>query len=169
MTALTAFGEHGYESTSVATIAKNAKISKGLIYHYFESKETILKGIFDMMMAEGTRIMNESVERTPKEQLRFIIEQSLLFIRTQTNVMRFMISLSVQPSAMEELKTLIETEKAKSFKQFSDIFRALGYAHPEVEAYFTGALLDGVALAYMSTNDYPLDQIANKLFQQYEL
>ena len=57
MAALQAFGEKGYASTTVSQIAKEAGISKGLIYHYFSSKEEVLKGIFDMMVQEGKALM----------------------------------------------------------------------------------------------------------------
>lgn len=43
--ALKLFAENGYHSTSISKIAKSAKISKGLIYNYFESKESLLHDI----------------------------------------------------------------------------------------------------------------------------
>ena len=39
------FANEGYSRTSIATVAKKAKVSKGLIYHYFGSKEEILEAI----------------------------------------------------------------------------------------------------------------------------
>ena len=44
-TAMKLFAENGFESISVSTIAKKSGISKGLMYNYFESKETLLKEI----------------------------------------------------------------------------------------------------------------------------
>ncbi|PLX21155.1 MAG: hypothetical protein C0599_08290 [Salinivirgaceae bacterium] len=46
--AITLFGENGFHNTSISQIAKNAGVSKGLMYNYFESKEELLKYIFDM-------------------------------------------------------------------------------------------------------------------------
>jgi AcrR family transcriptional regulator len=37
--ALTVFANNGYHSASVSMIAKEAGVSKGLMYNYFESKE----------------------------------------------------------------------------------------------------------------------------------
>lgn len=45
--ALELFAEKGYEATSVNAIAKKAAISKGLLYHYFSSKEELLKVIWN--------------------------------------------------------------------------------------------------------------------------
>ncbi|MGG7175952.1 TetR/AcrR family transcriptional regulator [Clostridium paraputrificum] len=39
--ALEEFAQHGYQAASTNTICKNAKISKGLLYHYYSSKEAL--------------------------------------------------------------------------------------------------------------------------------
>ncbi|GGH75730.1 AcrR family transcriptional regulator [Pullulanibacillus pueri] len=44
--AIKLFAEHGFHSTSVQEIAKQADMSKGSVYLYFESKEDILLNIF---------------------------------------------------------------------------------------------------------------------------
>lgn len=38
---------HGFDGTSVESITREAKISKGLFYHYFESKEELLLSFYD--------------------------------------------------------------------------------------------------------------------------
>ena len=52
--ALHVFAEQGYHSASVSSVAKAAKVSKGLMYNYFESKEEVLKTLVyemaDIMM-----------------------------------------------------------------------------------------------------------------------
>ena len=44
-TALNLFAEKGFYNTSMEKIAKQASISKGLIYNYFESKDVLLEEI----------------------------------------------------------------------------------------------------------------------------
>ena len=39
------FAHNGYHSTTISMIAKEANISKGLVYNYFKSKEEVLKTI----------------------------------------------------------------------------------------------------------------------------
>ena len=48
------FCEKGYDNTSLQDIINETKLSKGAIYHHFDSKEDILKAIFQ-------RIGNENV------------------------------------------------------------------------------------------------------------
>jgi len=39
------FAKHGYDRASMAQVAKACKVTKATLYHYFKSKETILKEI----------------------------------------------------------------------------------------------------------------------------
>ena len=169
MVALQAFGEKGYASTTVSQIAKEAGISKGLIYHYYNSKEEVLKGIFQMMVQEGETLMQGWDEKTPEDQLRQLISGSVFFMKNQTNVMRFMTSLAIQPAVIDDLEEVMESEKERMMQQYQQIFKKLGYDDPELEAYTMGAMLDGMGLGYMVVNDYPIDKLELKLLKYYGL
>ena len=41
------FNDFGYTGTSINDIAKKSKLSKGILYHYFQSKDDGLFNIFD--------------------------------------------------------------------------------------------------------------------------
>ncbi|NIS38573.1 helix-turn-helix transcriptional regulator, partial [Candidatus Saccharibacteria bacterium] len=43
--ALELFATKGFHGTSIGEIAKKAEISKGLAYHYFDSKQDILEAV----------------------------------------------------------------------------------------------------------------------------
>lgn len=169
LAALKSFSERGYASTSVSAIAKEAGVSKGLIYHYFDSKEEVLKGIFSMMLKEGDRIMHGWEGKSAKEKLRYSITESVEFIKHQTQVMRFMLSLALQPAVIKDLEELMEREKQRSMEKYKDIFRELDYEDPELEAYYTGALLDGATFGYVAVKDYPLEKLEQKLLKHYNL
>jgi AcrR family transcriptional regulator len=51
-TALQLFAEDGYATTSIDKIAKQAGISKGLMYNYFKSKEDLLQTIMNNLVTE---------------------------------------------------------------------------------------------------------------------
>jgi TetR/AcrR family fatty acid metabolism transcriptional regulator len=44
--AIRVFAEHGYHGSRVGDIAEDAGVAHGLLYHYFASKEDVLKTIF---------------------------------------------------------------------------------------------------------------------------
>jgi AcrR family transcriptional regulator len=62
-TALRLFAQHGYESTSVSMIAKEAGISKGLMYNYFESKNALLKLVMEEGMKGFMEVLNIQNEK----------------------------------------------------------------------------------------------------------
>ena len=44
--AITVFAHHGYHTSRVADVAREAGVAYGLVYHYFGSKEDLLETIF---------------------------------------------------------------------------------------------------------------------------
>ena len=50
------FSEKGYDDTSLQDIINETKLSKGAIYHHFDSKEDILKAIFHRLGNENAEI-----------------------------------------------------------------------------------------------------------------
>ena len=44
------FGKHEFEKVSTNTIVKNAVISKGLLFHYFENKKSLVEYLEDYVL-----------------------------------------------------------------------------------------------------------------------
>jgi AcrR family transcriptional regulator len=62
--------EHGFHGTSVSMIVKASKVSTGIVYHYFESKDEIiaalyweLKGAFGKYLLQDVKVEDEWQER----------------------------------------------------------------------------------------------------------
>jgi AcrR family transcriptional regulator len=58
--ALELFARHGFEQTSVRMIARQAGVSLGLLYNYFESKEALLVTIFERGMQDVLKSFQEA-------------------------------------------------------------------------------------------------------------
>lgn len=58
------FIEHGYENTSMQAIAGHCKLTKGALYHHFESKEAILEA----MCARHYRYVAEAMRAVMQDQ-----------------------------------------------------------------------------------------------------
>src|SRR2546423_1816435 len=50
-TALRLFREHGYDRTTMRAIAREAGVSVGNAYYYFDSKEHLVQGFYDRVQA----------------------------------------------------------------------------------------------------------------------
>jgi len=166
--AFSLFARKGFANTSVSAIAEDAGISKGLIYHYFQSKNEILKAIFDDLASIGEQAMDFPKDASPAECLEQILEMTFGFIREERETMRLLISLALQPDVMEEMKPSIREYNASQIETITDILSELGHENAKLEAFYLGAKLDGIALGYMTLDDqYPLTAIKQKILEEY--
>ena len=80
-TASQLFIHNGYEKTSIQNIAQTASISKGAIYHHFQSKDEIffavLKQRYQLMEKELLDWLESTSHLTGREQLKEIFQFSL--------------------------------------------------------------------------------------------
>jgi AcrR family transcriptional regulator len=63
------FGEHGYGELSMARIAREAGISKALLYHYFPSKQALFAAALTQAATELRALTEPDASRSPAEQL----------------------------------------------------------------------------------------------------
>lgn len=75
------FLEKGFDKTSMQDIATTAGISKGAIYHHFQSKDEIIKAVTEKqtqtVKAAMEHLMSQTGSLSGKEQLQFILEKNL--------------------------------------------------------------------------------------------
>jgi len=65
--ALKSFSENGYKKSSTDTIVKDAGISKGLLFHYFISKQGLYDFVFDYSIKYMTLELTQSVKRNEND------------------------------------------------------------------------------------------------------
>jgi AcrR family transcriptional regulator len=86
--AITVFSTKGYSRTTNSDIAREAGITPGLIYYYFESKEDLLKAIAETR--SPLRLLRslpaEAWETPPEQLLLILIPQVLEIVESDTNV-----------------------------------------------------------------------------------
>lgn len=162
------FANEGYSKTSIAAVAQKAGISKGLIYHYFESKEAILEAIFDQLVALGDQMMDFPEKFGPADKIKQTLEQTFEFIKKETGMGRLMVSLALQPGVFDSLKPKLDKVQERQIAMFKEILWDLDYTEPELEAYKLGAMMDGILMGYIAMgDDYPLEQLKAKILEEY--
>ena len=162
------FANEGYAKTSIASVAKSADVSKGLIYHYFSSKQEILEAIFDQLVQLGDQMIRFPEGFTAKDKIRQIIEQTFAFFEHQSGVGKLMLSLAMQRDAFDTLKPKLDFIQNEQMKMFSGVMEELGFEQPLLQAYELGALMDGILLGRVSLgDDYPIAELKQKLLKQY--
>lgn len=168
-TAFELMAQDGYAQTSISKIAKKAGISKGLTYHYFESKEALLKEIYHHFKAESFVQVEWPIDERPSERLKKLVDVAFYYLEHKTNIRKFSIALSLQSGVEEELKKSL----ANALKEWEDvavgIFKSLGYYDPINEAVYLATLLDGIAFRYITSARFPLEEMKNLVYRNYKL
>lgn len=167
--ALKLFAKEGYHTTSISMISKEAKISKGLIYNYYESKEVLLK---DVILSGMKKIM-ESAD--PDNDGIMTVDEMIRMIeiskRSLVNERRFWIlyfSILPQPRVLAIVKDEVMEMYENLISMFTAYFREAGYKDPETEAFLLGSILDGVFFHYILNPDrYPMDKVLNRITKIY--
>lgn len=164
------FGTKGYESTTISDIVKSAGISKGLIYHYFESKEDILKNLIDELMSRGDESMGSLFLGDAKDSLRKIFELFFKEMRENYNMWALILKLTVQVNHFQFIHDLAR-QKMQAYVQIMEgLFKELGYKNPNLEARLLGALFDGIGMQYYVLNEPSyLDEMEKILYNKYDL
>ena len=168
-TATTLFAELGFEKTSMALICTEAKVSKGLVYHHFKSKASILIEIF----ASSTKKMLElsSIQYStmkPKEELNELINNIFYQLENNKLFFQFNLSLMFQPSTRTLLSDEIEKRAAILFKSVKRIFDKIDLEKSEILTYTFIAEIDGIALNYLSVfKNYPLAKMKEEVINKY--
>lgn len=172
---LSIFVSKGYHQATMAEIAREAGISKGLIYNYYASKEDLLNKIIDDVFDQTTPLMDYELKgKTPQERLKQIIEDYFQLIESNPAFWRLLVSLSLQPDIMHK----ITTSKLATFKSIIvkayEVFRQMGSDDPMRDYILFDSHIDGLALKYVFLPDvsdiidtFPWEAMKKKLIETY--
>ncbi|GAB2548077.1 TetR/AcrR family transcriptional regulator [Gracilibacillus alcaliphilus] len=170
--AMDLFITQGYHSTSISSIAKQADVSKGLLYNYFKGKEELLATMVDRRVGEIVDVMNQAQTlETPIEQLKHIIEGAIDNVYKNPEVFRFYLHLQTQPEADHELiqysRLLIE-ENARQFEFQCEIFEKLGVKEARKRSLYFSSTLQGIMLMISTyPQQFPIEEIKQQIMQEF--
>jgi AcrR family transcriptional regulator len=171
-TALSLFCEKGYHSTSIEDIARQAEISKGLLYHYFKSKEEVLAALVEIRIDDMLVVMNAAkTKATPTQQIQHIAEGALEDVRRKPEVFRFYLNLFTQPRldpVVAKYTQKLMDEQAQQFKVQTELFEALGTENPRRRSLYFSSTLQGIMLMYSTyPKNFPLDAVKAQVIAEF--
>lgn len=168
MAALEQFAKRGYHDASIAQIAKQAGVSKGLIYNYFDSKEDLLDSIFEHYIDAIFDVFGAFANEPPVEQLRQLIEYSFDVLKDERFHWRVFLSVMLQPEVSKRVNRISPKIIADKLQMMVKLFEAVGDPDPEQTAFSLGATLDGITLGYyMIGGIYPIEKMKDRILQDY--
>jgi AcrR family transcriptional regulator len=156
-TALRLFAENGYVSTSIERIAKQAGISKGLMYNYFKSKEALLQTIMNGLIAEFMNIIDPNHDGiiTDEEAEGFIDAAFDILIHKQ-NEMKLYYQLSLQPQVIDFIYYRFNLDKAvtKQYLILQYFSRKLPFPDEKMAFLTITSYLKGLFMVYSFSSEY---------------
>ncbi|TVX93453.1 TetR/AcrR family transcriptional regulator [Paenibacillus agilis] len=170
--AMTLFVKKGYHATSVEDVAKQANISKGLLYNYYKGKEDLLAAMIQVRIEEISEVIETAAAiKTPIEQLRYIVDGALDNVYQRPEVYRFYLNLQTQPEDDRVLaiyRQQLNEESRKQFEVQCQIFEGLGVKEPRMRSLFFSSALHGTMLMMATyTKGFPVEKMKQQLMREY--
>lgn len=163
------FSVKGFHGTSISDIAKDAGISKGLVYNYFSSKQSIV----DAILREGLEEVLNLEElfkkiNDPYEKLHSFITITFSMIKENEDYWRLYFGLMLQPEVIESTTNMSSKFVNMYVAMFEKIFKQIGLKNPNAEARMFISMLDGLALQYFFVKEtFPVEKMKKFLITRY--
>ena len=169
--ALELFATKGFQSTSIANIATNAGISKGLIYNYFDSKEALIKEQIIHGFEELFSVFDPNRDGIiTGRELKILIIELFEVIKSDIQFWKLYFSMMTQPAIYSLIEGLIMKKVEPMFTMIAGYFRHEGYKNPMVEARLFAAMLDGITLNYVfDPVNFPIEHVRDRFLNLYKL
>jgi AcrR family transcriptional regulator len=153
------FAEHGYDGLSMSQLAREAQISKALLYHYFPSK----RRLFEAALEEGAEELRARTEpdpaRPPAEQLATTLDAFLQWVQERPAAYATLL----QSGAAEVREIVAEVHRTTA----SRILTGLGAdgERPATRVAVHGWLgfLDGAILDWIAHDDLTREELHGML------
>jgi AcrR family transcriptional regulator len=145
------FARHGYEELSMARIAREAGISKALLYHYFPSKQAYFAATLEQAAAELAAVTQPDPSRPPVEQLAASLEAYLGWVERHMGAYDKLIrSVGAVPEVREMVERVRDETADRILAGIAD-----GEPEPALRAAVRGWLwfMDGAVLDWLEHRD----------------
>ncbi len=152
--ALRLFGREGYHGSSMASLAKEAGISKGLIYNYFSNKEEVLVEMVSMGLRKMVEYYNIEDKDITDEIMSQVIEKNFEMIEINPEFWSIYFAVILQPGIRDKAIRLAMEQVNKYNLKFAAYFQRKGFENPMQEAVFIGSIFDGVSLNFLYNSSY---------------
>jgi AcrR family transcriptional regulator len=160
------FASRGFHETSMAEVARSAKVSKALIFWHFKTKEELFFAVLGCLLEPYViDFADEASELDEKKQILKLLEFYLLFVRDNASSIRFFVAqllhdeqmsdgLTTQVMALYEgYRTLLTDLITRAQEKRLCSSRVL----PQMATAFLLATLNGLLIGYLFLGNQGID------------
>ena len=146
------FARHAYDELTMAAIAREAGISKALLYHYFPSKEAYFVATLEEKAEELARRTAPDPSLPPLEQLSSSLDAYLGWIEENASSYDKMIRSA---GAVPEVRMMLDRVRGDTAQRIIDGLRGEEPATPVLRTAVRGWLgfMDGACLDWVKHRD----------------
>lgn len=163
--ALELFATNGFHATSISQITKQAKVSKGLVYNYFESKNDILHEIIEQGFQEISVLMTPDHEGAPSnEEFAKFIERSFYMVKNDHQHWKLFYSLMLQPTVAENFTEKYAKAAEPYFNVVFEFLTSKGSKDPEGDLMIISSMIEGALLYIVIAPEiFPMEVMKEKV------
>jgi len=156
--AIKLFSNKGYFQTSISDISKEANISKGLLYHYYSSKEEL----FEEIVIESVESILNYLPKNEKQEfsdddLAYFLNKIIIPSLDNNKAKWMLLILLLSQQKLFEL-ALKHLTKSKDYVEFENIlqkyFETKGYEKPDIEVELFTSSLMGICIQYITNPSF---------------
>jgi AcrR family transcriptional regulator len=156
------FARHAYDELSMARIAREAGISKALLYHYFPSKQAYFAATLEQAAAELAELTEPDPSKPPVEQLAGSVDAYLGWVERHADAYAKLIR---SVGAVPEVRELVERVRDATAERILAGISPGRTPAPALRAAVRGWLwfMDGAVLDWLEHRDMDRAQLTGLL------
>ncbi|HUR85258.1 MAG TPA: TetR/AcrR family transcriptional regulator [Solirubrobacteraceae bacterium] len=158
------FGEHGYDALSMSQLAREAEISKALLYHYFPSKRRLFEAALEAGALELRERTQPDPDRPPAEQLAATLDAFLSWVQERP---RAYAKLLESAGAREVRETMAQVRAETAGRILAGLGPAGGRPATRAAVFGWLAFLDGAILDWIEHGDMTREELHGMLLGSF--
>lgn len=167
--AMQLFAQKGYAHTTTRNIATAAGLSVGLMYHYFDNKESLLTAVFEFVMARIDERITAVLQTSPPGKVITNLLRAIFdLLASEPQFWALFYTLRTQPAIAAVLGDAFIERTAMLRSCFVSELALAGWPQPELEGYYLYSVIEGAIQQYLlDPANYPLAQVVEKMIAQF--
>lgn len=119
-----ALADHSLEALTIEYLSKRAGVSRGLLFHYFGSKDGFHREIVSMARESMLHVTAPKEDLPPLERLRYTLENLVRFVRDHRGT--FFSLVRGAASGSDGVKAVVEEARVVQAERVISVFLELG-------------------------------------------
>lgn len=162
------FARHGYSDTSIRLIARHAGVAMGLLYSHFDTKEALLRAVFEESIAQVHRSFDIADSAPEDGRIAALVRSSVQLVRENVDVWRLTYAARTQPTVLDALRPFIGSWSDSILEKLRVFLTSAGSPSPDLDARALFAQIDGMCQHFaLDTGGYPFDAIADRVIARW--